>query len=75
MAEVCAGSLQDVACVFNGLAGLLLDPTFNKVARLRVNRNLTGGKDETVYLNRLAIWTDSCRRIVCVNCFHCCLLL
>lgn len=75
VAEIGTCSLQDVSSVYNGLTRLLLDSALNKVARLRVDGNLTGGKDETVNLNSLTIRADCCRSIVCVNCFHCCLLL
>ena len=70
MREVCTCSLQDVLGIGKTLTSLLLDATLYKVACCWVDRNLTLCKNKTIYFDSLAIWTNSSRRIVCVNCVH-----
>ena len=68
--EVGTSSFQDVLGVGERLTGLLLDTTLYEITCGWVDWNLPRCEYETVYFDSLAIWTDSCRRIVCVNCVH-----
>lgn len=70
MAQVSAGCLQNALYVGKALTGLLLDASLGETASGGIYGQLSRCIDETVNFDGLAIRSDSCRCIVCVDCVH-----